>query len=183
MPLWRVAPNREDTMNQLTFEFAGRQMTAASIGHLAEPDLMALFEHIGQTVAQRLKGRNVLAMSNWNAVLNYLKATMGQKPTETFRVLFLDKRNNLIADEEMQHGTVDHVPVYPREVLKRALELNATAMILTHNHPSGDPSPSSADITMTKAIMEAGKVFGITVHDHIVVGRDGHASMKALKLI
>jgi DNA repair protein RadC len=102
---------------------------------------------------------------------------------EEFRILFLDKRNALIADELQQRGTVDHTPVYPREVVKRALELASTAVILVHNHPSGDPTPSSADITMTRQIADVAKPLGIAVHDHIIVGRDGHASMKGLRLI
>jgi len=102
---------------------------------------------------------------------------------ERFRVLFLDKRNQLIADEVQGVGTVDHTPVYPREVVKRALELSATAVILVHNHPSGDPTPSRADIDMTKQIVEVAKPLGISVHDHIIVGRSGHVSFKSLKLI
>src|SRR5438552_8694589 len=100
-----------------------------------------------------------------------------------FRVLFLDKRNQLIADEVQQVGTVDHTPVYPREVIKRALELSATAIILVHNHPSGDPSPSQADIQMTRAIVDIATPLGISVHDHIIVGKNGHASLKGMKLI
>lgn len=174
--------NREDTMTrQLSFDYNGQTMTAAGIGHLAEPDLIALFEHVGEAVAKRMKGRN--ALNSWSAVTGYLRATMGFKQTERFRVLYLDKRNGLLADETMQTGTVDHVPVYPREVYKRALELGATALILVHNHPSGDTTPSSADVVMTKTLIDAGKVFGITIHDHVIVGRDGHASLKALKLI
>ena len=102
---------------------------------------------------------------------------------ESFRILFLDKRNQLIADEKQQTGTVDHTPVYPREVVKRALELSATAIILVHNHPSGDPTPSRADIQMTQAIIEVAQPLGISVHDHIIVGKDGHASLKSLRLI
>jgi DNA repair protein RadC len=102
---------------------------------------------------------------------------------EQFRLLFLDKRNALIADEVQQSGTVDHTPVYPREVVKRALELSASALILVHNHPSGDPSPSAADVKMTKEIAEVAKPLGIVIHDHIIVGRDGHASLKGLRLI
>jgi DNA repair protein RadC len=102
---------------------------------------------------------------------------------EEFRILFLDKRNHLIADEQHQTGTVDHTPVYPREVVKRALELSATAIILVHNHPSGDPTPSRADIEMTRAIIEVARSLGIAVHDHLIVGKDGHASLKALKLM
>ena len=100
-----------------------------------------------------------------------------------FRILFLDKRNQIIADEVQQTGTVDHTPVYPREVVKRALELSSTAIILVHNHPSGDPTPSNADIQMTQSIIDIAKPLGIAVHDHIIVGKQGHASLKALKLI
>ena len=102
---------------------------------------------------------------------------------EQFRLLFLDKKNILIKDEVQQAGTVDHTPVYPREVIKRALELSATAVILVHNHPSGDPTPSQADIAMTREIAAVAKPLGIAVHDHIIVGKDGHASLKGLKLI
>ncbi|WP_375458390.1 DNA repair protein RadC [uncultured Enterovirga sp.] len=123
------------------------------------------------------------ALSSWSAVLEYCRTTMAFADTEQFRLLFLDKRNLLIADEVQQTGTVDHTPVYPREVVKRALELAATAVILVHNHPSGDPTPSSADIRMTREIVEIAKPLGIAVHDHIIVGREGHASMKGLKLI
>ena len=102
---------------------------------------------------------------------------------EQFRLLFLDKRNQLISDEVQQIGTIDHTPVYPREVIKRALELSATALILVHNHPSGDPTPSQADIQMTKEIVTIAQPLGISVHDHIIVGKDGHASLMALRLI
>jgi DNA repair protein RadC len=102
---------------------------------------------------------------------------------EQFRILFLDKRNQLIADEVQQKGTVDHTPVYPREVVKRALELSATAIVLVHNHPSGDPTPSRADIQMTKTIIDVARPLGIEVHDHIIVGKDGHSSLKGLRLI
>jgi DNA repair protein RadC len=102
---------------------------------------------------------------------------------EQLRILFLDKRNQLIADEVQQTGTVDHAPVYPREVVKRALELSAPAIVLVHNHPSGDPTPSHADIQMTKSIQEIAKPLGIALHDHIIVGKEGHASLKGLRLI
>jgi DNA repair protein RadC len=122
-------------------------------------------------------------LSSWSAVIDYCRAAMAFAEKEQFRLLFLDKRNALIADEVQQSGTVDHTPVYPREVVKRALELSASALILVHNHPSGDPSPSAADIKMTKEIAEVAKPLGITIHDHIIVGRDGHASLKGLRLI
>ena len=122
-------------------------------------------------------------LSSWSSVIDYCRTTMAFAEKEQFRVLFLDKRNQLIVDELQQTGTVDHTPVYPREVVKRALELSATALILVHNHPSGDPSPSQADIQMTKAIIGIAGPLGISVHDHIIVGKNGHASLKGLKLI
>ena len=128
-----------------------------------------------------LKGRQVLA--SWSSVIEYCRAAMAFEAREQFRILFLDKKNALIADEVQQTGTVDHTPVYPREVVKRALELSATAIILVHNHPSGDPTPSRADIDMTKMIIDTARPLGITVHDHIIIGKDGHASLKGLKLI
>ncbi len=124
-----------------------------------------------------------IALSSWNDVIDYCRSGMAFADKEQFRLLFLDKRNQLIADEVQQTGTVDHTPVYPREVIKRALELSATALILVHNHPSGDPTPSQADIQMTKAIVDIATPLGISVHDHIIVGKNGHASLKGLKLI
>jgi DNA repair protein RadC len=124
-----------------------------------------------------------IALSSWNEVIDYCRTSMAFADKEQFRILFLDKRNQLIADEVQQTGTVDHTPVYPREVIKRALELSATALILVHNHPSGDPTPSSADIQMTKAIISIASPLGISVHDHIIVGKNGHASLKGMKLI
>lgn len=123
------------------------------------------------------------ALSSWNEVIDYCRTSMAFADKEQFRLLFLDKRNQLIADEVQQTGTVDHTPVYPREVIKRALELSATALILVHNHPSGDPSPSQADIQMTKAIIDIAKPLGIAVHDHIIVGKNGHASLRGMRLI
>jgi len=128
-----------------------------------------------------VKKRPVL--SSWSTVLDYCRGAQGFAEREEFRVLFLDKRNQLIADEVQQTGTVDHTPVYPREVVKRALELSATAVILVHNHPSGDPTPSHADIQMTQQIIAVANPLGISVHDHIIVGKDGHASLKGLRLI
>jgi DNA repair protein RadC len=122
-------------------------------------------------------------LSSWSAVIDYCRQAMAFAEKEHFRVLFLDKRNQLIADEVQQSGTVDHTPVYPREVIQRALELSATAVVLVHNHPSGDPSPSSADIEMTRQIIDIAKPLGIAVHDHIIVGKSGHATLKGLKLI
>lgn len=123
------------------------------------------------------------ALNSWSDLIDYCHAQMAYETREQFRVLFLDKKNNLIADEVQQIGTVDHTPVYPREVIRRSLELSATALILVHNHPSGDPTPSRADIKMTKAIADIAKPMGITLHDHIIIGRDGHVSMRGQKLI
>ena len=122
-------------------------------------------------------------LTSWTAVLDYCRAAMGFEAREQFRILFLDKKNRLIADEVQQQGTVDHTPVYVREVVKRALELSASAIILVHNHPSGDPTPSRADIDMTRQIVDAARPLGVAIHDHIIVGRQGHASFKGLKLI
>lgn len=122
-------------------------------------------------------------VSSWDALLDYCRASMAYGRTEQFRILFLDKRNRLIADEAQQEGTVDHTPVYPREVAKRALELGASALILVHNHPSGDPTPSQADIDMTGRIVKAGEALSIAVHDHIIVGREREASFRSLGLL
>jgi DNA repair protein RadC len=132
---------------------------------------------IGREAASR---RTVI--SSWSALVAYVKVALAHEPREQFRVIFLDKKNQLIADETMNRGTVDHAPVYPREVMRRALELSSSNIILLHNHPSGDPTPSRPDIEMTKQIVEAGKALKINVHDHLVVGRDGVASFKALGL-
>ncbi|HWA17907.1 MAG TPA: DNA repair protein RadC [Devosia sp.] len=122
-------------------------------------------------------------LASWSALLDYCRSQMAFEDIKQFRILFLDKKNRLIADEVQQRGTVDHTPVYPREVIKRTLELSATALILVHNHPSGDPSPSSADVQMTRQINDVARPLGITVHDHIIIGKAGHASMRGLKLI
>ena len=116
-------------------------------------------------------------------MLDYCRAVQGHDDIERFRILFLDKRNKLIEDEVQQSGTVDHTPVYVREIIKRALQLSATALVLVHNHPSGDPSPSRADIDMTKQIIDAARPLGITIHDHVIVGRNGHFSFRAARLM
>lgn len=118
-------------------------------------------------------------LSGWDAVVTYCRTSMAHRETEQFRILFLDRKNTLIADEEQARGTVDHVPVYPREVLKRALELNASALILVHNHPSGDPTPSESDISITRQIEAAAEILSITLHDHLVVGTAGEFSFRA----
>ena len=122
-------------------------------------------------------------MSSWKDLVAYCRAAMAHEAREQFRVLFLDKKNGLIADEVLQQGTVDFTPVYPREVVKRALDLSASSIILVHNHPSGDPTPSRADIDITKEIVAAASALKIAVHDHVVIGREGHASLRALRLL
>lgn len=130
---------------------------------------------------QDVMGQPIL--NSWSKLLDYIQATMGHETKENFRLLFLNKKNELIADETQQTGTVDHTPAYPREIVKRALELSATALILVHNHPSGDPTPSKADIEMTQAIIAAARPLGITIHDHLVVSRNGVTSMKSKGLM
>jgi DNA repair protein RadC len=150
--------------------------------------------HLSMPAADRsviLAAREVLAryihanpiIGSWDVLSDYLSTAYAGERREVFRVLFLDRKNRLIRDEAMGHGTVDHVPVYPREVLRRALELDASAIILAHNHPSGDPHPSQADIAMTAEIAKACNVIGITLHDHVIVGSGSNASLRALGLI
>ncbi|MBL8582500.1 MAG: DNA repair protein RadC [Rhizobiaceae bacterium] len=151
------------------------------VGEAAALDLKIVAAAARRMAHSAIREREVL--SSWDSVIAYCRSAMAFEPREQFRILFLDKKNMLIADEVQQVGTVDHTPVYPREVVRRALELSATAIILVHNHPSGDPSPSRADIDMTRTIVESAKPLGISVHDHIIVGKNGHASMKGLRLI
>ena len=162
----------------------------------APPALLSEVDGVGESVVTDLKiveaaarrfARGAVArrpvLSSWTSVIDYCRTAMAFSEKEQFRLLFLDRRNALIADEVQQSGTIDHTPVYPREVVKRALELSASAVILVHNHPSGDPTPSSADIKMTREIVDVAKPLGIVVHDHIIVGREGQASLKGLKLM
>ncbi|MGM0561965.1 MAG: RadC family protein [Pseudomonadota bacterium] len=136
--------------------------------------------------AQRLareEAHERTVISSWDKLLTYCHLQLAHEKVENFHLLFLDRKNKLIADERQQHGTVDHTPVYPREVVKRALELGASALILVHNHPSGDPTPSQADIEMTKQIRTAAGHLGIEIHDHIIIGRQGHSSFRSLGLL
>ena len=158
-----------------------RLKEVAGLGEAAITDLKIVQAAANRLLRGEVKKRHVL--SSWSSVLDYCRTAMAFESKEHFRILFLDKGNHLIADEQHQTGTVDHTPVYPREVVKRALELSATAVILVHNHPSGDPTPSRADIDMTRAIVEVARPLGIAVHDHIIVGKEGHATLKGLKLI
>ena len=151
------------------------------VGPAVALDLKLVQEAIARISRREVKKRPVI--SSWSALLAYVNTVMAHEAREQVRVLFLDKKNQLIADEVINQGTVDHAPVYPREVVRRALELSASAVILVHNHPSGDPTPSVADVDMTKQVVEAARALRIAVHDHLVVGRDGVASLKALGLM
>ena len=149
-------------------------------------DKVALELKIVQAASVKLAQGKMMdrpAISNWTALLDYCQASMAHNEKEIFRILFLDRKNKIIADEVQQEGTIDHTPVYPREVVKRALELGASAIILVHNHPSGDPTPSKADIQMTRKILDAGQPVGVSVHDHLVIGMGEHVSFKSLGLI
>lgn len=157
-----------------------RLIEVKGIGELVANDLKLISAILQRTLKSEIQGKP--ALSSWSTVIDYCYTAMAFEKNEQFRILFLDKKNVLIIDEVQQTGTVDHTPVYPREVVKRALELGATAIILVHNHPSGDPTPSRADIEMTKTIVDTAKPMGITVHDHIIIGKDGHASLKGLQL-
>ena len=191
--LFRAIPQRDvkPLAKELVAKFGSfSEVIAAPPGRLAE------LKGVGEAVITELKIVHAAAsrlargqvqkrpvLSSWSSVIDYCRTTMAFAEKEQFRILFLDKRNQLIVDEVQQVGTVDHTPVYPREVVKRALELSATALILVHNHPSGDPTPSHADIQMTQTIIDVARPLGIAVHDHIVVGKEGHASFKSLRLI
>lgn len=155
--------------------------TVPGVGEAAAMDLKLLHEATLRAGRDKIVKRPVI--SSWSALLGYVRVALANESREQFRVLFLDKKNQLIADEVMNRGTVDHAPVYPREVMRRALELSSSNIIILHNHPSGDPTPSRPDIDMTRQIVEAGKALKIAVHDHLVVGREGVASFKALGLM
>src|SRR5262249_24052898 len=180
-PLAKALLDRFGTFAEVVAAPAKLLAEVSGMGEAAITDFKIVQAAASRIARDAVKRRPVL--SSWSSVLDYCRTEMAFADKEQFRILFLDKRNQLIADEKLGVGTVDHTPVYPREVVKRALELSATAMILVHNHPSGDPTPSRADIDMTKQIVAVAGPLGIAVHDHIIVGRDGHASLKALKLI
>lgn len=137
-------------------------------------------------IALRAQKKEIIGgalLNNWQRMVDYCRMAMAHETDEQFRLLFLDRKNHLLAEEVQQHGTIDHTPVYPREIVKRALEIGAGALVLAHNHPSGDPTPSKEDVAMTKAIVEACKPLGIVVHDHIIIGREGVVSFKNLGLL
>ena len=180
-PLAKALIARFGTFAEVLGAPAERLVEVDGVGEATALDLK-----IVAAAARRLARGEVASrrsLGSWKDVIDYCRTAMAFSEREEFRILFLDKRNGLLADEVQGRGTVDHTPVYPREVVKRALELSATALILVHNHPSGDPTPSSADIRMTQDIEAISKPLGISLHDHIIVGRNGHASFRGLKLL
>jgi DNA repair protein RadC len=142
--------------------------------------LKAVGELLQRVLREEIRERPVIG--SWTALIDYLQVALAHEPIEQFRVLFLDRKNILIRDEVQQRGTVDHTPLYPREITRRALELQASSIIMVHNHPSGDPTPSRADIEMTKQVVQALGAVGITVHDHVIVGKNRHTSFKSQRL-
>ncbi len=180
-PLAKALLHRFGTFSEVISAPVERLIEVKGIGKA-----VALEFKIIQEAALRLAKGDIVnrpVLDTWTAILDYCRSAMAFSEREQFRLLFLDKKNQLIKDEVQQVGTVDHTPVYTREVMKRALELSASAIILVHNHPSGDPTPSMADVEMTKKIMNAADKMGIMVHDHIIIGRNGHASLRTLNLI
>lgn len=191
--LFRAIPRQDvKPLARLLIETFGDYNRALS----ASPSQLGQVKGVGEAVitelkiveaaAQRLARAKVMerhVMSGWQALLDYCHTVMAHRDTEQFRVLYLDRKNVLIADEEQARGTVDHVPVYPREVVKRALELNASALILVHNHPSGDPTPSQEDIAMTAQIDSAAQTLGLTLHDHIIIGKSRETSFRSEGLL
>lgn len=180
-PIAKALLARFGTLAEVLGAPASHLQEVKGIGPAVAIDLKVIAAAAQRMARGEIKRREVL--SSWSQVIDYCRAAMAFEPREQFRILFLDKKNALIADEVQQTGTVDHTPVYPREVVRRALELSATALILVHNHPSGDPTPSRADIDMTRTIVETAKPLGIAVHDHIIIGKSGHVSMKGVRLI
>jgi len=180
-PVAKALLKKFDTLSGVFGATPALLQEVKGIGEAVALDLKLISAVAQRTLKSEIRNKTVLA--SWSSVIQYCHAAMAHEPREQFRILFLDKRNALIADEIQGHGTVDHTPVYPREVVRRALELSSTAIILVHNHPSGDPTPSRADIDMTKTIVETARPLGITVHDHIIIGKDGHASLKGLRLM
>jgi DNA repair protein RadC len=191
--LFRAIPRRDvkPLAKKLLTEFGDFNRVISAL-----PARLTQVQGVGDAVVQELKiveaaahrlgqarvlGQN--ALSSWAALMDYCKTTMAHRETEQFRVLFLDRKNVLVADEPQAKGTVDHVPVYPREVVKRALELNASALILVHNHPSGDPTPSDADISVTNQIKSAATALGVTLHDHVIIGKAQDFSFRAQGLL
>jgi DNA repair protein RadC len=176
-PLARLLLDTFGDFNRVVSAPLARLMAVKGVGDSVVQELK-----IVEAAAQRLMRAKVInkpVLSSWDALIDYCHTAMAHRETEQFRILYLDRKNVLIADEEQAKGTVDHVPVYPREVVKRALELNASALIMVHNHPSGDPTPSEADISMTAQVQDAAQVLGITLHDHLIIGKSREISFRS----
>ena len=176
-PLARLLLDTFGDFNRVISAEPARLLMVKGVGDAVVLELKIIEASAQRLMRARVMNRPVLA--SWDALIDYCHTAMSHRETEQFRILFLDRKNVLIADEEQAKGTVDHVPVYPREVVKRALELNASALILVHNHPSGDPTPSDADITMTGQVQDAAQVLGITLHDHLIIGKSRELSFRA----
>ena len=180
-PLARLLLDTFGDFNRVITASVARLLMVRGVGETVVQELK-----IVEAAAQRMMRARVInrpILSSWDALLDYCHTTMAHRETEQFRILFLDRKNVLVADEEQAKGTVDHVPVYPREVVKRALELNASALILVHNHPSGDPTPSEADISMTAQVQDACQTLGIVLHDHLIIGKSREFSFRAQGLL
>jgi DNA repair protein RadC len=180
-PLAKALLARFGTLAAIGAASLAELKTVAGIGEAAALDLKLLHEITLRVARAPVLKRPVI--NSWSALLGYVRVALAHETREQFRALFLDRKHQLLADEMMHQGTVDHTPAYPREVMRRALELSASGIILVHNHPSGDPTPSRPDIDLTRLIVEAGRALRITVHDHLVVGREGVASFKDLGLL
>jgi DNA repair protein RadC len=180
-PLAGRLMERFDDFNGVLSAAAPRLAMVEGVSDAVICDLKIIAAAAARLARARVMNRPVI--SNWDALIDYCHTILTHQPTEQFRVLFLDLKNTLIADEEQAKGTVDHVPVYPREVVKRALELNASAMILVHNHPSGDPTPSETDVCMTLRIRDAAETLGLTLYDHLIVGHSREISFRAEGLL
>jgi DNA repair protein RadC len=176
-PLARLLLDTFGDFNRVVTAAIPRLMMVKGVGEAVVQELKIVEAAAQRMVRSRVMNRPVL--SSWDALLDYCHTAMAHRETEQFRILYLDRKNVLIADEEQARGTVDHVPVYPREVVKRALEVNASALILVHNHPSGDPTPSEADIGMTLQVQDAARALGITLHDHLIIGKARELSFRS----
>ncbi|MHA6264328.1 RadC family protein [Arenibacterium sp. CAU 1754] len=180
-PLARALLDRFGDFNRVLTAAPDRLKDVKGVGDAVITDLKIIEAAAHRMARAKVMQRHVI--SSWDAILDYCHTTMAHRETEQFRVLYLDRKNTLIADEEQAKGTVDHVPVYPREVAKRALELNASALILVHNHPSGDPTPSQSDIAMTDQINTACMALGLTLHDHLIIGKSRELSFRSEGLL
>ena len=180
-PIAKALQTRFGSLSAILAAPVEELVSVAGIGETAAAYLKAMAELNSRAGRESLKQKT--AISSWTALMDYVRSELQHEKREQFRVLFLDRRNQLIADELMGHGTVDHAPVYPREIARRALELHASALVLVHNHPSGDTTPSRADIDITRAIIDALDPFDITVHDHLIAGTGGVTSFKTAGLI